>query len=156
MFQKKLSRMYLTLFLCTIISLPIHFHLHTITLSSSAGSQSAIILKLLQPEDPFCPGDNVVLACSVSSTSSPPTLYWRQIGFLPAYYYNGPPLVLSKSFGDFDSTAHFSNNYYTIASNATLNDVMLSHNGIVISCYTPSSVTMTFVFKVIGMNTHNL
>ena len=86
--------------------------------------------------------------------SLPPTLYWRQIDFQPVYYYNGPPL--SRSFGDFDSTAHFSNNYYTIASNATLYDVMLSHNGIVISCYTPSSVPMTFVFKVIGMNTHKL
>lgn len=66
--------------------------------------------------------------------SVPPTMYWQQDS-QTVYYYNGAPL--SATFGDFDTTAYFSNNNYNIISNATLSDVMFTHNSITVTCSSP-------------------
>ena len=69
--------------------------------------------------------------------SVPPTMFWEQAVGSEIQYYNGNPP--SATFGDFCSTAHFSNSNYNIVSNATLDDLMLSHNGIHVSCSSFSS-----------------
>ena len=83
--------------------------------------------------------------------SVPPTLNWRQTGFPYTSYYNGAPL--SVSFGDFNSTAYFSDDNYFIVSNATLMDAALIHNDISISCYSISSPDIrNKLFKIAGKN----
>ena len=80
--------------------------------------------------------------------SVPPTLFWQQQGYQAIYYHNGAPL--SSTFGDFTTDAHFSNNNYNIVSNATLNDVIFSHNGIAVSCFSPTSVANKII-KIAGI-----
>lgn len=80
--------------------------------------------------------------------SVPPTMYWQQTGSKIIDYYNGVPL--SAKFGDFHTTAHFSNNNYTIISNATLSHVKLLHNGITVKCYSPLS-TSSKIITVAGI-----
>ena len=112
-----------------------------------------VFLQVTSPEGPACPGEDVVLTCTVNTTSMslPPTMIWRQNSMVSqtTYYYNGVPL--SATFGDFNTTAYFSNNNFCIISNATLYDVMFSHNGIAVACYTPSFVAKETIY-VAGNN----
>lgn len=113
-------------------------------------SQSPIHLQVtIPPDGQACPGKTLVLTCSINSSKSsqPPTMFWEQMG-LVIYYYNGAPL--SATFGDFHSTANFSNNNYNIVSNVTLRVVTFSHNGIRVSCYSPSSM-MNKRIRIAGM-----
>ena len=80
--------------------------------------------------------------------SAPPTLFWQQQGYQAIYYYNGASLSLT--FGDFTTDAYFSNNNYNIVSNATLSDVIFSHNGIAVSCFSPTSVANKII-KIAGI-----
>ena len=75
--------------------------------------------------------------------SGPPALYWQQTGSSVISYYNGAPL--SGRVGDFDTTAHFSNNNFIIVSNATLRSSVFSHNGAVIYCLSTQSEANTVV-----------
>ena len=112
-----------------------------------------VFLQVTSPEGPACPEEDVVLTCTVNTTSMslPPTMFWQQnsMASQTTYYYNGAPL--SATFGDFNTTAYFSNNNFCIVSNATLYDVMFSHNGISVACYTPSFVAKETI-SVAGNN----
>lgn len=116
-------------------------------------SQTSVVLQVVAPADePACPGEDIVLTCSIHSSpqlmSALPTLFWQQQGYQAIYYYNGVPL--SSTFGDFTTDAHFSNNNYNIVSNATLSNVIFSHNGIAVSCFSPTSVANEII-KIAGI-----
>ena len=81
--------------------------------------------------------------------SVPPTMFWEQGVGSMIQYYNGNPLT--APFGDFRSTANFSNSNYNIVSNATLNDLILSHNGIHVSCSSFSSEEEKTI-RIAGIN----
>ena len=120
----------------------------------AVASQSTVTLQVtVPPERPFCPGEDVVLTCSVNSmqkpTTVPPTMYWQQANTKKIRYYNGRPRL--NMFGYFDSTADFSNNNYNIISNATLRNVLILHNGISVSCFTHSFPTMRVIIRVAGI-----
>ena len=112
-----------------------------------------VFLQVASPKGPACPEEDVVLTCTVNTTSMslPPTMRWQQnsMSSQTTYYHNGAPL--SATFGDFNTTAYFSNNNFCIVSNATLYDVMFSHNGISVTCSTPSFVAKETI-SVAGNN----
>lgn len=104
-------------------------------------SQSTVVLQVITPvEKPPCPGETIVLSCSIHSSPQTmlPKLFWEQPGFMAIRYHNGEPR--SATVGDFTTIASYSNNNYNIVSNATLKGATFSHNGISVSCYSPTSV----------------
>lgn len=130
------------------IKIIVIFSVTAVTLQSTVNLQVTT-----PPEGPFCPGENVVLTCSIQSIQKsmtiPPTMYWQQAGTKKIRYYNGKPRL--NKFGYFDSTADFSNNNYNIISNATLYNVLILHNGISVSCFTHSSPTKRVIIRVAGI-----
>ena len=78
-------------------------------------------------------------------------MYWDQTGS-QMEYHDGQSRPPSETFGNFHSTAHFSNNNYNIVSNATISDVKLSHNDILVYCYSISSIRHKII-KVAGITT---
>ena len=129
------------------IKIIVIFSVTAVTLQSTVNLQVTT-----PPEGPFCPGENVVLTCSIQSIQKsmtiPPTMYWQQAGTKKIRYYNGKPYL--QTFGNFESIAHFSDSNYNITSNATLRNVLISHNGIAVSCFTQSSPTMSVIIRVAG------
>ena len=120
----------------SLFCLTVCIYLHAVSACAELHLQVTI-----PPEGPACPGKKLVLTCRLNSMprpkSVPPTMFWEQAVGSEIQYYNGNPP--SATFGDFCSTAHFSNSNYNIVSNATLDDLMLSHNGIHVSCSSFSS-----------------
>ena len=111
-----------------------------------AASQSEVYtLQVIQPPDygAVCPGEDLVLTCSISSMSAPPALYWQQTDSALISYYNGTPL--SANFGDFTTTAHFGIDNYSIVSNATLRGSVFSHDGVSVSCFSINSVDIIVI-----------
>ena len=133
----------------------IRWYIFCVHHKNSTVSQN-VTLQVIQPAaeaEAVCPGEDIILTCRISSMpqpmSVPPTLNWRQTGFPYTSYYNGAPL--SVSFGDFNSTAYFSDDNYIIVSNVTLINAALIHNDISISCYSfPSPDIRNRLFKIAG------
>lgn len=115
-------------------------------------------LQFIQPAfGPACPGEGVILTCTVTSAQLPDTIAptltwtWRQLetGYSRVSYRDGAPLT--APLGDFTTTAVFSNNNYMIVSNATLRGALLAHNQKTVGCYSPPGLERTKNVTVAGI-----
>ena len=119
-------------------------------------SMKTVTLEVIQPSTgPVCPGQEVILTCTVTQTGSGGFLIlaWRQstnTGFYDKDNQKLGPDIL----GDFSTTAEFitSTDSTAIVSNATLTAAALSNSNSVINCMSPpEGNAQTAIIIVAGM-----
>ena len=101
-----------------------------------------VTLEVIQPSTgPVCPGQGIILTCTVTQTGAVQELYlnWKQQSVANVLYdINNPPSG-ARTLGDFITTAVFMINTEKriIISNATLQSALLSNNNTVVTCKSP-------------------
>ena len=101
-----------------------------------------VTLEVIQPSTgPVCPGQEVILTCTVVRTDAVQELYlnWRQGTGPTLVYDSNNPSTEPQTLGDFITTAVFmtGTDSTVIVSNATLKSTALSHNNNMLTCKSP-------------------
>ena len=115
-----------------------------------------VTLGVVQPSTgPVCPGQEVILTCTVTQTGTVQELYlnWQLQSVQSLYDINNPQSG-PQTLGDFITTAVFmiTTNKRVIISNATLQSAVLSNNNSVITCKSPPQDNVqTVTITIAGM-----
>ena len=124
----------------------------------SAIGMKTITLEVIQPSTgPVCPGQDVILTCTVVQASNASVLFlnWRlDSTALTVQYGSSNPSSGPDTLGDFITTAVFmtSTTSTVIVSNATLTSAALSNNNSTLLCISPpQDNTLTANIIIAGM-----
>ena len=118
-----------------------------------------VTLEVIQPSTgPACPGQEVILTCTVARTGATQELYlnWKQGTNLTLLYDSNNPSTEPHTLGDFITTAVFmtSTDSTVIVSNATSKSAVLSHNNNMLTCKSPPQDTQTATITIAGNNNY--
>ena len=131
------------------------FYQCTVFLEQAYGMKS-VSLEVTQPSTgPVCPGQEVILTCTVTRTGTVQLLYliWNlQESISGVSYGINDPTPGPQTLGDFITTAVFiiSTDSAVIISNATLNSARLSNNNNTLACDSPPNNDETVTITVAG------
>ena len=99
-------------------------------------------MEVIQPSTgPVCPGQEIILTCTVTQTGDIQELYlnWKQQSVANVLYDINSPQSGPQTLGNFITTAVFMINTEKriIISNATLQSALLSNNNNFVTCKSP-------------------
>ena len=119
-----------------------------------------VTLEVIQPSTgPVCPGQEVILTCTVTQTGIVQELYlnWKLQSLAStdhSLYDINTPQSGPQTLGDFITTAVFmiTTDKRVIVSNATLQSAVLSNNNSVVACWSPPQDNVqTVTITIAGM-----